>query len=180
MQPRTLGTFAIAAGIALGLAGSATTARAEEGSASEATSSRVSPAQQRIADATLKLENAFNDQFVAGKIDRSALAGHIDDVVEAMPEKDRPQISAHIDHVLAAGASLAARMTPEQRTAAVTPPAAESVGETQQAQLAAWGWPGFGGWGGYGAFAFPATYGNLGWGANFGFGLGGLGWGGWW
>src|SRR6516165_9336354 len=107
MNTTLVGSTAIAVGIALGLATAEPAARAEEGSASEASSSRVSPAQQRLADATLKLENAFNEQFVAGKIDRSALAGPIDDVLQATPEAARPQVSAHIDHVLAAGASLA-------------------------------------------------------------------------
>jgi hypothetical protein len=176
MNTTLFGSTAIAVGIALGLATADTAARAEEGSASEASPSRVSPAQQRLADATLKLENAFNEQFAAGKIDRSALAGLIDDVLQATPEKARPQASAHIDHVLASGASLAARMTPEQRTTAVAAPSEESVGKTQQAQLVAWGWPGAIGWGGFGAFAFPVTYAGFGWGGA-GFGWGGAGFG---
>jgi hypothetical protein len=171
MRTTLVGSTAIAVGIALGLATAAPAARAEEGSASEAASSRVSPAHQRLADATLKLENAFNEQFLAGKIDRSALAGPIDEVLQATPETIRPKASAHIDHVLAAGASLAARMTPEQRTAAVAAPAAESIGKTEQAQLVAFGYPGAIGWGGFGAFAFPATY------ASFGYGAYGMGYG---
>jgi hypothetical protein len=183
MNTTLVGSTAIAVGIALGLATADTAARADEGSASEASTSRVSPAQQRLADATLKLENAFDEQFVAGKMERSALAGLIDDVLQATPEKARPQASAHIDHVLAAGAALAARMTPEQRTAAVAPPAAEAIGKTQQAQLAVWGYPGAIGWGGFGAFAFPVTYAGFGWGGYGAYGLGcaygcgGLGWG---
>jgi hypothetical protein len=167
MNTKSLGHIAVAAGIALGLGASSNTARAEEGSASQESSSRVSPAQQRLADATLKLENAFNDQFVAGKIDRSALP--IDEVIQAMPEEARPQMSAHIDQVVAAGANLTARMTPEQRTAAVAAPPAESLGKTQQAQLAGWGCTA--GWGGIGAFGFPAF-------GGFGLGFGGLGLGG--
>jgi hypothetical protein len=174
MKKTLVGSTAIAVGIALGLATAGTTARAEEGSASEASSSRVSPAHQRLADATLKLENAFNEQFVAGKIDRSALAGPIDEVLQATPETIRPQASAHIDHVLAGGASLAARMTPEQRTAAVAAPAAESIGKTEQAQLVGWGYPGAIGWGGYGAFGFPATYAGFGYG-GYGAGYGAYG-----
>jgi hypothetical protein len=115
-----------------------------------------------------RLENAFNDQFIAGKIDRDAMAGLIDDVVQATPEEARPKMIAHIDQVLAVGANLAARMTPEQRTAVAAPPAAESVGKTQQAQLVGWGWPGAVGWGGFGAFGFPAF-------GAFGLGFGGLG-----
>ncbi len=193
MKRTLIGSTAIAVGIALGLGTTATSARADEGSASEESSTRVSPAQQRLADASLKLENAFNDQFVAGKIDREALAGPIDDVLQAVPEGVRPHVSAHIDQVLAGGASLAARMTPEQRTAAVAAPPAESVGKTQQAQLVAFGYPGAIGWGGYGAFGFPGYagfgYGGYGWGGGFargfstgfggacGLGCGGIGFG---
>jgi hypothetical protein len=170
MNTKHVGSVVVATAIALGIGASGTTARAEGNSASEESSSRVSPEQQRLADATMKLENAFNDQFIAGKIDRSALAGAIDDVVQAAPESARPKMTAHIDQVLQAGAALASRMTPEQRTAAVTPPQAENIGKTQQAQLAAWGYPGAIGWGGYGAFAFPVGYG-------LGYGLGGIGYG---
>jgi hypothetical protein len=171
MNSKSLGCVALAAGIALGLSASSNTARAEEGSAPQQSSSGVSPEQQRLADAALKLDNAFTDQFKAGKIDRSALATHIDDVIQATPEKARPGMSEHIERVIAAGASLTARMTPEQRALAVAPAASpESIGKTQQAQLAAFGWGGLGaGWGGgFGAFAFPA----------FGLGFGGLGFGG--
>ena len=128
-----------------------------------------SPGQHRVADTTLKLEKAFNDQFVQGKVDRSALP--IDDVVQAFPEAARPKVQAHIDQILTTAEKLAAQMTPEQRTEAVTPPAAEKVGKTTEAQTVAWGWPGYGGWGGYGAFGFPGMYG-------YGLGYGGLGYGG--
>jgi hypothetical protein len=125
--------------------------------------------QPRVADTTMKLESAFDKQFVDGTIDRNALAGPIDDVLRAMPEEARPVVKAHIDVVLDQGERLAARMTPEQRQGAVSPPPAEKVGKTQQAQLVAWGWPGYAGWGGYGAFGFPGMYGPA---------LGGVGWGG--
>jgi hypothetical protein len=176
MNTKSIGHIAIAAGIALGLGASSNIARAEEGSASQESSTRISPAQERLADATLKLENAFNGQFVAGKIDRDAMAGLIDDVVQATPEHARPKMAAHIDQVLAVGANLAARMTPEQRTAVAAPPAAESVGKTQQAQLVGFGWPGAIGFGGFGAFGFPAFgafglgFGSVGFASSMGFG----------
>ncbi len=181
MNTKPIGSVAVATALALGIAASGTNARAEEKSASEE-SPRVSPDQQRLADAALKLENAFNDQFVAGTIDRSALAGPIDEVVQAAPEAARAKISAHIDRVLETGAALASRMTPEQRAAVVTPP--ENIGKTEQAQLVGFGWPGAVGWGGLGAFGFPAGYGlgfglngvGLGWGGGWGWGNG-LGWG---
>ncbi len=78
-------------------------------------------------------------------------------------------------------------MSPEQRAAAAQPVGSERIGKAAQAQLAAWGWPGYAGFGGYGAFAFPAMYGygtglgwgGLGYGSAYGTGLGGLGYGGW-
>jgi hypothetical protein len=168
-------SVALPAGIALGLS-LACPARAEptpqQGSL---------PAQQvRIAEATLNLENAFRDQFVQGKIDREALSGPIDDVVQAMPEPARPKVQAHIDGVLAAGARLASEMTPEQRTQAAAPPTVETIGKTQQAIIMGWGWPTLAGFGGYGAFAWPTTY-MYGAGCGWGFGACGygLGMGGW-
>jgi hypothetical protein len=125
-------------------------------------------AQQRVAAATQKLENAFNDQFVPGKIDRAALSGAINDVVEAMPEAARPKVKDHIELVLQTAEKLASQLTPEQRAEAAAPPPPEKVGKTQQAQVAAWGWPGAAGWGGYGAFGFPAMY-SLGYGYNTGY-----------
>jgi hypothetical protein len=79
-------------------------------------------------------------------------------------------MSEHIDRVIAAGANLTARMTPEQRALAVASPSPESVGKTQQAQLAGFGWGGAG-FGGIGAFGFPAIgFGGLGFGGTgFGF-----------
>jgi hypothetical protein len=164
-------SVALSAGVALGLS-LACSARAEpipqQGSL---------PAEQvRVAEATLSLENAFRDQFVQGKIDREALAAPIDRVMQAMPEQARPMVQAHIDAVLVAGARAASEMTPEQRALVAATPAPETLGTTQAAQLAAWGWPGMAGWGGYGAFAWPTTYGAFG---GCGFGACGLGLGGW-
>jgi hypothetical protein len=146
---------------AIGLAGAAPASAAQDG-------------QPRIADTTLKLEKAFNDQFLQGRIDRSALAAPITDVVQAMPEEARPRVQAHIEEVLQTGDKLASEMTPEQRARAVQPVSAETIGKTAQAQIAAWGWPGVGGWGGLGAFGFPGMYGY-----GTGLGWGGLGLGGW-
>jgi hypothetical protein len=175
---------AVLGALALGVAAGPTLARADESHSGQA----------RIAETTLKLEKAFDDQFVQGKIDRSALP--IDDVLQAFPEAARPKVQTHIDHVLTVGEKLAAQMSPEERTQAVTPPAAEKVGKTAQAWTGAWGWPGYGGFGGYGAFGWPGMYGygvGLGYGAGYGLGYGlgtglgwgtstgwgGLGWGGW-
>jgi hypothetical protein len=139
------------------------------------------PAEQvRIAEATLSLENAFRDQFVQGKIDRDALAAPIDRVMQAMPEAARPKVQAHIDAILAGGARAASEMTPEQRALAAAPPAPETLGKTQAAQLIGWGWPATAGWGGYGAFGWPTTYmGGMGCGfgaCGYGLGMGGWYW----
>jgi hypothetical protein len=170
------GSLALSAGLALGIATIGATAQAADGAASDESAAQPSrtSGQQRVADTTLKLENAFHDQFVRGKIDRSELTGPIADVLSAMPEAARPTLQAHIELVLQAGERLASQMTPEQRTAAAAPPAEEKVGTTEQAQLAGWGWGGAAGFGGFGAFGFPAM-GGFGWG---GLGFGGLGFGG--
>jgi hypothetical protein len=155
---------ALASGIAIGIAMLGSTGKAET-SAPEESSAQPSQAagQQRVAETTQKLESAFNDQFVKGKIDPTALAGAINDVVSAMPEEARPKVKAHIDDVLKAGTKVAAQLTPEQRAQVAAPPSAENVGKTVQAQVAAWGWPGYAGWGGCGAFGFPSMY-AVGWG----------------
>ena len=157
---------AIVLGVGLVPAAASAEPQAEPATASQSTG------QDRVADTTLKLEKAFDDQFVQGKIDRSALP--IDDVIQAFPEEARPKVQAHIDQILTTGEKLAAQMTPEQRAAAVQPPAAEKVGKTAQAQLAAWGWPGMAGFGGFGAFGFPGAFG-VGFGLGCGLGCGGLG-----
>lgn len=150
-------SVALSAGLALAMA-MGCSAQVEpsnqEPSASQASPSV--PAQERIAQTTLKLESAFADQFVRGKIDRSTLP--IDGVVQAMPEAARPKFLDHINRVIEAGQKLASEMTPEQRAQAAAPPAEEKVGKAVQAQIAAWGWPGYGGWGGLGAFGFPGAY----------------------
>ena len=178
---RNYASVALSAGVALGLA-LACSARAEatpqpdpQGSESNA----GLPAQQvRIAEATLNLENAFRDQFVQGKIDREALAEPIQQVIQAMPETARPKVQAHIDAVLAGGARAVSEMTPEQRARVAAPP--ETLGKTQAAILAGWGWPGMAGWGGFGAFGWPNTF-MFGGGCGLGFGAcgTGLGLGGW-
>ena len=168
--------FAVSAGVALGIAALGPTARADESSASPGPSSQAAPAsgQQRVADVTWTLENAFRDQFVRGAIDRSALAGPIDDVLKAMPEAARPEVQAHIATVLATAEKLASQMTPEERAAAAAPPAAENVGKAAQAQIVGWGWPGIAGFGGFGGFGFPLLN-SFGWGTGLGWGGLGLG-----
>ncbi len=168
-------SVAVSAGVALGLTfGSAARAEsspAQADPARDVSSSAGAPDQKRIADATLKLEGAFNDQFVKGAIDRSALSAPIDEVLRAMPEAVRPRVQDHIAQVLEAAEKLAPQMTPAERARATAPPAPEEVGEAQQAQVAAWGWPGAAGWGGTGAFGFPSTYG-YGYGSGFSSGSG--------
>jgi hypothetical protein len=169
-------SVALSAGVALGLtlAGSV---RAEPTVQTEPQHG-LSAEQVRIAEATLNLENAFRDQFVQGKIDRDALAGPIEQVMQAMPEEARPKVQAHIEAILAGGARGASEMTPEQRAQVATPP--ETVSKTQAAIVAGWGWPAMTGWGGLGAFAWPTTY-MFGGGCGLGFGACGygLGMGGW-
>jgi hypothetical protein len=167
MKTRPYRSIALSAGFALGLLTLGGAAAADETPATRAFFVQSSPsaAQQNLAATTQKLEDAFNGQFVRGKIDRAALSGAIDDVVEAMPEAARPKVKDHIELVLQTGEKLVTQLTPEQRAAAVAPPAAERVGRTQQAQVAAWGYPGVAGFGGYGAFGFPAMY-SLGTGYN--------------
>jgi hypothetical protein len=182
MKTRIHGSVALTAGLALGIAVLGATAQAADGSPADKAPAHASAAsgQQRVADTTRKLENAFNEQFVHGKIDREALSGPISEVVEAMPEAARPKVKDHIELILKTGEQLASQMTPEQRAAAAEPPPAEKVGTTQQAQIAAWGWPGAAGWGGYGAFGFPGMFGlgaGLGWGGYGTTGLYGAGYG---
>jgi hypothetical protein len=142
-------SVALTAGVALGLAFCpAARANAVAPQADES-------AQPRIADATMKLEKAFNEQFVQGSIDRGALSAPIDDVLQAMPESARPHLQAHIEQVIQTAAGLASQMTPEKRAQVTASPPPEKLGATQQAQIAGFGWPNAGGWGGYGAFGFP-------------------------
>jgi hypothetical protein len=137
---------AVVLGIALGCAVQ-TNAATQEGA----------DGQARVAETTLKLENEFSKQFVAGQIDRTALAPLINDVVRALPNAARPKFRKHIDEVLATGEKLAVQMTPDERTdAAAAHP--ESIGKTEQALVNAWGWPIGGGWGGLGAFGFPGAF----------------------
>ena len=139
-------------------------------------------AQARRAEATLKLENAFSDQFVRGAIDREALAGRIHDAVASFPEGARQEVQRHIDAVIAMGEQAASRMTPEQRADMAQPP--EKLDKSQQDLIGGWGWGGRGlGWGGMGAFGFPGWGGGwgmpgMGWGG--GWGMPGIGWGGAW
>jgi hypothetical protein len=142
------------------------------GSAAQA--SPETGSQEQVAATTLRLEKAFADQFVRGTIDRDALTGPINDVLQAMPETARAGAQAHIDRVLATGEKLSAEMTPAQREEIATPPAPEQLGQAKQGLVGAWGWPGAVGFGGLGAFGFPAA----------GFGAFGVpafgGWGGGW
>jgi hypothetical protein len=112
----------------------------------------------------MKLEKAFDDQYVRGAIDEVALSGAIDDVLDAMPEAARPRVQVHIEEVFRAGRRMISEMTPAERAQAVASPALESLDKTEQAQITAWGWPGAAGWGGLGAFGFPLMYG---WGAGY-------------
>ena len=132
--------------------------------------------QARIAETTQRLESAFADQFVRGKIDREALSEPIRDVLQAMPDAARPKVQDHIDRVIESGQKAASEMSPEQRAQAAAIPSAEAVGQTKAGLIAGWGWPGYGGWGGVGAFGFPGMfYGNSFYGNGFygnGLGLG--------
>jgi hypothetical protein len=147
----TYGSVALLAGVTLGLTASAAVRAEPSGSL---------PAEQaRVAEVTLKLENALGDQFVRGAIDREALSGPIHDVLQAMPEAARPMVEVHIAQVLQGAEKLASEMTPAERAEATAAPPLEAIGKTGQAQLAAWGWPGAAGWGGLGAFGFPGMFG---------------------
>ena len=135
------------------------------GSVAQASPEGVS--QGQVAATTLRLEKAFSDQFVHGNIDRGALTGAINDVLQAMPETARAGAQEHIDRVLATGQKLAAEMTPDQRAAAATPPSPEQLGQLKQF-VGGFGWPGAAGFGGLGAFGFPAFGGwGGGWGTGF-------------
>jgi hypothetical protein len=162
--------------LALGLAGAGcivTADGASDPSTQETTSRTSSPGgpvdQAKIAQTTLKLENQFTEQFANGRIEREALQGAIDDVIQAMPEEARPKVEQHIADVLAVGDKLVSEMTAEQRAAVTTPPSNEQTGEVHDT-VVAWGWPGAGTWGGYGAFAFPTMYFPYGYGAGLALG----------
>jgi hypothetical protein len=174
----TLVSTALAAGVALGLTFGCTAQASPNAQYDQTQGADSSASQGRIAETTLKLEKAFSDQFVQGKIDRNALAGAIHDVVQAMPEAARPKVQGHIEQVLQAGEEALPKLTPEQRVEAATVPAGEKIGKTQQAWGTAWGWPGYAGFGGLGAFGFPGMYYGTGlYGGGLGYGLGGCGWG---
>jgi hypothetical protein len=148
---------ALGAGLSFGLAmGCSAPAGPSDDQGPQASPESAPAEQTRIADATLKLEGAFREQFVQGKIDRSALSKPIDEVVQAMPEAARPKVQEHIDQVLSRGAELAAQMTPEERAQVSAAP--EKVSSAQHAIVSAWGWPNAAGWGGLGAFGFPGMY----------------------
>jgi hypothetical protein len=136
------------------------------GSVAQASPEGVSEGQ--VAAATSRLEKAFSDQFVQGNIDRGALTGAIDDVLQAMPETARAGALEHIDSVIATGQKLAAEMTPEQRAEVAKPPSPEQQGQLKQ-YVTGWGWPGYGG---FGAFGYPygAWGGGWGWGTGYGTG----------
>jgi hypothetical protein len=171
-------SLALSAGVALGLTFGAA-ARAEpaarqvDPAAQGVSTSEASPPaeQARLAEVTLKLEQALNDQFARGTIDRNALSGPVDEVLQAMPEAARPKVQLHIAQVLLGAEKLASMMDPGDRAQAVASPALETIDKTRQAQIAAWGWPGAVGWGGLGAFGFPAM-GTFGFPGAFRFGGG--------
>jgi hypothetical protein len=160
----------LALGLALGCTAQADASPTQQASGSSQSASQVAaaPDQARIADTTWKLESAFSDQFVKGRIDRAALAPLVDDVVQALPEPVRSQAQTHIEGVIAKGEQAATHMTPEQRAQLATPPTAEKAGKAMIQIIGYWGWPGYAGWNGFGAFGFPYTSWNWGW--------NGLGW----
>lgn len=126
-------------------------------------------AQKAIAQATLQLENEFSDQFTRGQIDRTALQGAIDDVVQAMPEAARAKVQQHIDDMINQGEKLASQLTPAQRAAIATPPSNSNLDQVRVGIITGWGYPGAVGWGGYGAFGFPGMWGHAyGYGPYFG------------
>ena len=126
-------------------------------------------AQAQIADATGKLEAAFEQQFRQAEINREKLQHLIDQAVQAFPAPVRGQVQLHIDKVIATAEQVAPQMTQEQRDEAVAHP--EELGKAQQGLITGWGWGAPYGFGGLGAFGFPGTYG-AGWGWG---GLGGWG-----
>jgi hypothetical protein len=157
-----------------------------------ATTQQEESGQARIAGATAKLESVFADQFVRGQIDRAALTGPIDEVIQSMPEAARPRVAQHIDQVVDAAEKLAPQMTAEQRVSAAKAPSEDKIGHLEWGLVNAWGWPAGFGWGGLGAFGFPGMYGfgypglggfygtgfNTGYSCATGFGCYGLGFGG--
>jgi hypothetical protein len=130
--------------------------------------------QARLAETTQKLESAFSEQFVAGRIDRAALAPLVSEVVQSMPEAAKPKAQSHIDQVIQHGETLASQMAPDERALIAAAPAVENIGTTQAAQVAAWGWPGYAGFGGLGAFGFPGNC--IPYGTGYAVPYGGIGW----
>jgi hypothetical protein len=114
--------------------------------------------QARIASLTAQLEEAFEKQFEQNLVDQAALARMIADVVQAYPQPAQAKVKIHIDEVFETGKKLASQMPPAERTKAVTPPAKEKLGKTQQGLISGWGWGTPYGFGGFGAFGFPASY----------------------
>jgi hypothetical protein len=86
--------------------------------------------QERIAETTTALQDALTTQFVQGKIDRAALAGPIDRVVQSFPEEARAEVQSHIASMLDDASDLASQMLPEQRAdMAAHPERVDSVNE---------------------------------------------------
>jgi hypothetical protein len=114
--------------------------------------------QARIAELTAQLEDAYAQQFEQNAVDETALARMISDVVQAFPQPAQAKVKIHIDQVFEMGKKVASRMPPAERTKAVTPPAQEKLGKTQQSLLGGWGWGASRGFGGFGAFGWPASF----------------------
>ncbi len=139
------------------------------------TEAQAKALQAQIADATARLEAAFEQQFKQAEISREKLQHLIDQAVQAFPAQARGQVQLHIDKVIATGEQVAPQMTQEERDSAVTPP--EQLGQTEQGLITGWGWGAPFGFGGLGAFGFPGAFG-AGWGGLGGFGFPGVGLGG--
>jgi hypothetical protein len=144
--------------IALGLGAAGCSVQSDPTARDEIPTQASTDGQARIADATLKLEEAFSVQFTRGQIDRAALQGPIDDVVQAMPEAARPKVQQHIGDVLDTAEKLTSQLTAEQRAQVAAAPSQDHVGHLEQFLAGGWGWPGAMGWGGLGAFGFPGMF----------------------
>lgn len=171
---KQIASAAVLAGLGLGVAFGCSAqaddpAQAAEGSSSESmpksgpSTAQPQPSmfeagQAQMADATARLEAAFEKQFEQAAIDRAALEKLITEAVQAFPEPARMRVRLRIDEVIETGQKVASQMTPAERTKAVTPVPKEKLGRTQQHLLTGWGWGGGTGFGGFGAFGFPGMY----------------------
>jgi hypothetical protein len=142
-----------------------------------------------LAEAAMRLEGAFAEQFADGRLDRDALAPHVEAILAATPADARENVQAQIAQTLEVAEQILPEMTAEERQRIIaleTPPrpveaSGEGIGTAEQGIILSPSLIGLRarlGFGGFGAFGFPFFFprvfglGTLG---SFGLGVGTIG-----